>query len=167
MQGPDFAGAEQYAVRRLAGERASALVYLTVAHTRDDLLPAVERLAAAAGMVGTDFGLLRIAAYFHDLGFVEQRAEHEAASARIAAATLPGFGFRPAQARAVGNLIRATRLPQTPHNHRRPVVWRPVAVSSPARVSYGGRAGASRAGDAPECGVLAALLAQTATGATG
>ena len=115
MPYPDFAGAEQHALARLTAELAPALVYHSLTHTRDNVVPAVERLAAAAGIGGVWRGLLRTAAWYHDIGFVEQRDNHETATARIAAATLPAFGFRPGQVRAVGAMILATRLPQTPH----------------------------------------------------
>ena len=49
------------------------------------------------GVAGEALLLLRTAAYFHDLGFVEQREQHEAIGARVAAETLPRFGYRPDQ----------------------------------------------------------------------
>ena len=111
---PDLAGAERYALARLERELPAALVYHSLTHTRDDVVPAAERLALRAGLPGEALALLRTAALFHDLGFVERRSEHEAAGAQIAATVLPGLGYQPAQIGAIVGMIMATRLPQSP-----------------------------------------------------
>jgi uncharacterized protein len=114
MGEPDFEQARRYALLRLEQELDPALCYHSIAHTRDEVVPAAERLAALEGFGGEDLMLLRTAAYFHDIGFLERRAGHEAAGVRIAAAALPKFGYSPAQVAAIGQLIIATRLPQAP-----------------------------------------------------
>jgi uncharacterized protein len=113
---PDFEQARRYALQRLERELDPAFCYHSVAHTRDDVAPAAERLAALEGVAGEQLLLLRTAAYFHDIGFVERREGHEAAGAQIAAACLPTFGYSQEQAATVGRLILATRLPQSPQN---------------------------------------------------
>ena len=99
----------------LEHELSPVLCYHSVTHTRDDVVVAVERLATQEGVAGEALLLLRTAAYFHDLGFVEQREQHEAIGARVAAETLPRFGYRPDQIALIEGMILATRLPQTPH----------------------------------------------------
>lgn len=111
---PDFARAKQHALSRLERELRPDLFYHSLAHTRDDVLPAAERLARTEGVNGEPRVLLLTAAAYHDLGFLERRDEHEAASLRIAEEVLPRFGYAPEHVRIVGGLIRATRLPQTP-----------------------------------------------------
>jgi uncharacterized protein len=113
---PNFEGAVQYALRRLEHELLPAYIYHSVVHTRDDVVPAVERLAALAGVEGQELLLLRTAAYYHDLGFVEQRAAHEAVGVQIASLMLPRFGYNAAQIEAISGMIMATRLPQSPRN---------------------------------------------------
>jgi uncharacterized protein len=118
---PDFERAQRYALDLL--ERLSPdLYYHSASHTRDDVVPATERLALLEGVDGEQLLLIRIAAWFHDLGFVEQRADHEAVSARIAAQTLSGLGFNASQVKTISGMILATRLPQTPHNHLESIV---------------------------------------------
>ena len=112
---PDFARARAYALARLEHELSSVLCYHSVTHTRDDVVVAVERLATQEGVAGEALLLLRTAAYFHDLGFVEQREQHEAIGARVASEALPRFGYRPDQIALIYGMIMATRLPQTPH----------------------------------------------------
>jgi uncharacterized protein len=114
MKAIDFAGARRYALDRLDRELPRSLHYHSLAHTHDDVLPAVERLAKYTGVAGGDLLLLRTAALFHDVGYVERVAGHELASARIAAEMLPHFGYLPAQIGAVAGMIRATRMPQAP-----------------------------------------------------
>ena len=112
---PDFSRARAYALARLERELSPLLCYHSVKHTRDDVAVAVERLAAQEGVAGEALLLLRTAAYFHDLGFVEQREQHEAIGARVAAEVLPRFGYQPEQIALIQGMIIATRLPQTPH----------------------------------------------------
>lgn len=113
---PDFERARQYALERLERELPPTLVYHCVAHTRDDVVPAVERLAAMEGVTGEALLLLRTAAFYHDLGFVEQSLEHEAIGVRIAAEVLPRFGYSPAHIQVISGIIMVTRLPHTPHS---------------------------------------------------
>ena len=114
MSQPDFAGAIQHALRRLERELAPDLIYHSVRHTRDDVLPAAERLAALEHISGEPLALLRTGAAFHDIGFIEQVLDHEMIGIRMAAEALPRFGFSAAQIRQIGGMIRATKLPQTP-----------------------------------------------------
>jgi len=119
---PDFERAKQYALERLERELPSALIYHCLAHTRDDVVPVVERLAALEGIDGEDLLLLRTAAYYHDLGFVEQPAGHEAIAVRIVSEVLPGFGYSLEQIDVISGIIMATRTPQDPHTHLEEII---------------------------------------------
>jgi uncharacterized protein len=111
---PDYDGAQRYALHRLEG-LSPDLIYHSITHTRDDVVPAAERLAVRERVVGEDRLLLLTAAWFHDIGFVEQAADHELISIRIAREALPAFGYTPQQLQIISDLILATRLPQSPH----------------------------------------------------
>jgi uncharacterized protein len=117
MAQPDFENARQYALERLERDLSPAYLYHSLAHTRDEVAPAVEWLASLEHVAEEALLLLRTAAYYHDIGLVHQRASHEAAGVQIATVTLPSFGYSPAQIRLIGGMIMATRLPQNPHNH--------------------------------------------------
>jgi uncharacterized protein len=114
MRQYNFEQARAYALRRLECELPAALTYHSLAHTRDDVAPATLRLAAIAGVSGEQRMLLHTAAYYHDIGFVIQRADHEMISAQIAVEILPSFGYSPAQVEIIHGMIMATRLPQSP-----------------------------------------------------
>lgn len=113
---PDLARARAYALDRLTRELSPLLTYHSLGHTRDDVLPAAQRLAALAGITGEALLLLETASLYHDLGFVVQREDHESISIAIAEAVLPGLGYTPGQLEVIRDLINATRLPQTPRS---------------------------------------------------
>jgi len=112
----NFQHAKQYALHRLERELSPNFLYHGITHTRDDVVPAVERLAGMEGIQGDSLLLLLTAAWFHDLGFVEQPQYHELISARIAVQVLPGFGYTSEQVEIVRWAILATILPQDPRN---------------------------------------------------
>jgi len=116
MNQPDFEHARHYAFHRLERELAPDLFYHSIRHTRDEVLPAAERLAAMEGICEEQFLLLRTAATYHDIGFIEKYTGHEAVSIRIASEVLPRFGYSPTQIQAITDIIRATKLPQSPRN---------------------------------------------------
>ncbi|NOK61084.1 MAG: HD superfamily phosphodieaserase, includes HD domain of RNase Y [Chloroflexi bacterium AL-W] len=116
MDQPDFERARYYALERLRQELSSHLCYHSFAHTCYEVVPAVERLAMMEGVNGEALLLLRTAAYYHDLGFVEQGTEHEAVGVCIAAEVLPQWGYSRTQVQVISGIIMATRIPQTPQN---------------------------------------------------
>ncbi|MGD8406047.1 MAG: hypothetical protein PVJ21_20495 [Anaerolineales bacterium] len=112
----NFQHAKQYALHRLEQELSPNLLYHGIKHTRDEVIPAVERLAGMEGVQGDSLLLLLTATWFHDLGFVEQPQYHELISARIAVQVLPGFGYTSEHVEIVRWAILATILPQDPQN---------------------------------------------------
>lgn len=111
---PDIEKVRQYILERLARELPPELYYHSITHTRDDVLPNVQRLAELEGISEPeDWLILLTAALYHDIGFVETHLEHEEASMRIAAETLPQFGYSLTQIEFIRQLIQATKIPQT------------------------------------------------------
>jgi uncharacterized protein len=104
MSIPDFEQAKAYAFYRLETELPAEICFHDLRHTRDDVLPAAERLARLCDVEARELELITVAAAFHDTG------------ARITAQALPSFGFSSEQIEQVMGMILATRLPQTPHN---------------------------------------------------
>ena len=119
---PKFKKAQAYAIRRLEAELSPLLTYHSLRHTRDDVVVAAKRLATIENVDAEEHMLLVTAAYFHDIGFVEQRQEHEQASVHIVKKVLPGFGFSAAQNEVITGIIMATRLPQSPRNHLEQII---------------------------------------------
>jgi uncharacterized protein len=111
-----FAQARQYAADRMQRELPPHLTYHGLAHTRDEVVPAVELFANLEGILGEPLYLLLTAAWFHDLGYVEQTANHESIGAQIAAQVLPSLGYTENQIETIRSAIMATVLPQSPGN---------------------------------------------------
>ncbi len=116
MHYPDFEQARQYVVELLQSSLPAQRVYHNLAHTRDEVVPAAQRLATMEGIRGEALLLVRTAAWFHDIGFVVQGANHEVIGADLAAQALPRFGYGVEQIAVIQGMIMATRLPQSPHN---------------------------------------------------
>lgn len=116
MNSQSFEQARQYALQRLETELPSNLYYHGVHHTRDEVVPAVKLLAKMEGITGESLSVLQTAAWFHDIGYVEQPTYHELISVRIATNILPGFGFSENQVEEIRWIILATILPQAPNN---------------------------------------------------
>ena len=112
MDAQSFQQAKQYAFGRLERELSPNLVYHGLRHTRDEVVPWAEKLGPLEGISGEALDLLRTAAWFHDIGFVEGPANHELVSIRIAMEVLPGFGYTPAGIEVIRGAILATILPQ-------------------------------------------------------
>ncbi|MEZ4364433.1 MAG: AAA family ATPase [Kofleriaceae bacterium] len=105
---------ERYVLERLGRELSPRLTYHDIAHTRDDVVPAVKRLAALARRSRHETMLLVTAAWLHDLGFVECRLGHEQVGIGIARELLPSMGYPLEAIDTIASLIAATKLPQTP-----------------------------------------------------
>lgn len=116
MSQPNVEGAIAYAIGRLRNELPAYLTYHNLWHTKHDVMPAVERLARLEQVDEEGMMLLRVAAAFHDVGYVTRHNEHEITGARIAAQVLPEYGFSSKQIDAIMGMIVATRLPQMPRN---------------------------------------------------
>ncbi len=114
---PDFENAMEYVLGRLTKELPDNLPYHGIHHTRDDVLPAAERLANLAGLDAEALLLLRTAALYHDTGYVEQYTQNEPVGARIAGESLPKFGYTPAQVKVIQGIILATQMPQAPSTY--------------------------------------------------
>lgn len=114
MDQPDFERAKQYALEILTQELPATAYYHSIKHTRDDVLPAAERLAALEGIEGEALLCLRTAACYHDLGHVKHYQDHEAYSVSVAVEVLPRFGYRPAHIALISSLIMITKFPPQP-----------------------------------------------------
>ncbi len=114
---PDFEKARDYVLARLEHELLPGLTYHCLGHTQNEVVPAADRLATLEKVGDDDHLLLLTGAYFHDLGFIRQRQDHELISIQLAEQALPGFGYSDAHIAVVRGIIQATRLPQSPTTH--------------------------------------------------
>lgn len=90
------------------------LSYHCFDHTMDVLQQSV-RIAEAEGVTDQkDIFLLKVAALYHDTGFLKTYRFHEAASCEIFLEETNGFGFTEDDIAVVKRLIMATQIPQQP-----------------------------------------------------
>jgi uncharacterized protein len=105
-------------IKELACQKLTALdpklTYHDIHHTLD-VLKQSERIAKEEGVTDErELYLLRIAALYHDTGFLRTYAKHEPVSCTIFLEDTKAFGFTSEDKTFVTSLIMATRLPQIP-----------------------------------------------------
>jgi uncharacterized protein len=104
---------EANAIKRLR-ELSPDLTYHCYDHTMD-VLEQCERIAKAEGVSDQkQIFLLKVAALYHDTGFLNAYRFHEAASCDIFLEETRGFDFTEADTEIVKRLIMATQIPQQP-----------------------------------------------------
>ncbi len=109
---PDFNAAETHIINLLE-EKMPNLQYHNIDHVYD-VLNASLVIAKSERINEEELRLLRLAALFHDSGFIHSPRQHEAKGAEMAKEILPGYGLSSEQIETIGNMILATRIPQSP-----------------------------------------------------
>ncbi|HUS01477.1 MAG TPA: HD domain-containing protein [Chitinophagaceae bacterium] len=90
------------------------LTYHSVEHTLD-LLEQCERIALEEGITNErELLLLKVAALYHDCGFLETYSEHEKKGCEIFLEDAADFDFNDKEKNTICGLIMATRIPQQP-----------------------------------------------------
>jgi predicted metal-dependent HD superfamily phosphohydrolase len=101
---------ERHVRNRLETELPETLTYHGAHHTVSDVLPAVDRICRGEQVSDAQTELLRAAALFHDLGFVESYYGNEPIGASLAAQDLPEFGFSEDEIERIAGLILSTEI---------------------------------------------------------
>ncbi len=105
--------ARNYILNRMYSELNPVLYYHNVPHVLD-VLSAAESIGTAENISNTDMELLKVAALFHDCGFIVDADNHEKLGCDIARKALPEFAFTDREIDVICGLILATRVPQSP-----------------------------------------------------
>lgn len=100
-------------MKRMHDELNPVLYYHNVPHVLD-VLSAAESIGKAENISNADMELLKVAALYHDSGFVVNADNHEKLGCDIAVSALPEFGFTEQEVEVICGLILATRVPQSP-----------------------------------------------------
>src|SRR5215510_8517942 len=82
----------------------SYLTYHDVQHTKNVIL-AVEHLAISENLKGDDLILLKTAALFHDVGFLQSHQDHEELSCTFARKHLPDYHYSSQQIERICGMI--------------------------------------------------------------
>ena len=92
------------------------LTYHNLAHTQD-VMNQVERIARGENISDiNDLMLLKVAALFHDSGFLYVYKHHEERSCQIMEEFMQDGDFSQEDITRIKGMIMATQIPQTPHN---------------------------------------------------
>jgi predicted metal-dependent HD superfamily phosphohydrolase len=81
-----------------------------------DVLESALVIADSEKIPANEIKLLRLAALFHDAGFIRSSANHEQHGADMAREILPDYRLSTDQVETICGMIMATRIPQTPSN---------------------------------------------------
>lgn len=98
-------------LQRLQTGLPSKLSYHSYAHTLD-VLDRVESLGRAEGVSEEELPLLRVAAAYHDAGFLISNRDHERLGCRMVEKDLYPFGFSKEAIATICGMIMATKVPQ-------------------------------------------------------
>jgi predicted metal-dependent HD superfamily phosphohydrolase len=116
------------------------LTYHSIDHTIDVVIHS-ERIAAEEGIINErDLFLLKVAALYHDSGFLETYKDHEKISYDIFLRTA-GSEFTEDEKNIIRGLILSTKIPQQPKTHMERIIC-------DADLDYLGRNDFKRIGDA-------------------
>lgn len=113
MKAINFEGAKNYVINRLINEASSKLYYHGLHHTLD-VYNAAQELAAMEVINEEELVLLKTAALFHDIGFLEQYNNNEIIGATVVRQILPQFGYDSSQIDVISNMIIATDITKQP-----------------------------------------------------
>lgn len=106
---------EKFVSGLLENETPEGYTYHTLAHTQNVLKNAVF-IGNKEKLPVEEMNILRIAAWFHDVGYLKKYKGHEEASAEMAAKFLERHGVEENTRTAVAESIRATAFPQSPES---------------------------------------------------
>lgn len=100
---------------RLENELPYFLYYHSPEHTKS----VIERsifLAKNEGLSEKEIELIKVAALYHDAGFLIGREDHETKSCELASKELPEYNFTRGEIKKICGMINATRIPQKTNN---------------------------------------------------
>jgi uncharacterized protein len=92
----------------------SFLTYHSPKHTKY-VLEQAEMISMRENVSDHDLYLIKTAALFHDIGFIQQYKDHEEAGCEITREYLERYSFDPVDAEKIFGMIMATKIPQKPH----------------------------------------------------
>ena len=108
--------AEDYASSILIEKSPKQNVYHSLDHTKE-VVAAIKEIGQGESISEEELEILTIAAWFHDLGYVEKTRGHEEISAMFASSFLSENSYDTDKIDKVIGIILSTKVPQQPQNH--------------------------------------------------
>lgn len=110
-----FEKAYDFLIKKLETETPKYISYHSQSHTVE-VIQLATQLAEQERVHGKDLVLLKTAALFHDVGYLETYNGHEEFSCRMAESWLPQFGYTTDDIERINRMIMATKKPPSPHD---------------------------------------------------
>ena len=104
-----------FVISKLENELPKHVLYHNVQHTKSVIENAVF-IANREKCTDKEIALLKTAALLHDIGFIQTHVNHEELGCDFAIQTLPEFGYLADEVAEICQMIRATKMPQSPKN---------------------------------------------------
>ncbi|MDR5591025.1 HD domain-containing protein [Christiangramia sp. SM2212] len=100
---------------RLENDLPDYLHYHDPEHTKSVIEKSVF-LAEKEDLSKAEIHLIKVAALYHDAGFIIGRKDHEEKSCKLASQELPQYDYSKEEIKMICGMINATRIPQKTHN---------------------------------------------------
>jgi uncharacterized protein len=112
----DYKTIYEHVIRRLKNELPGHLHYHSTAHTLY-VLDKATYIGQKEALPRRDLILLKIAALYHDIGFIKGPENHEAIGCTMMEEDLKTWNIPLADIEDIKTIIMATKIPQNPQNH--------------------------------------------------
>jgi predicted metal-dependent HD superfamily phosphohydrolase len=113
---------EKKIIARLNSELDPRLYYHNSHHTKD-VVEQTERIAKREGIYDDEtLRLLKIAALYHDTGFIYTYNNHEQKGCEIVREDLLQYDFADDEVETIAELIMSTKVPQQPKSHLQEII---------------------------------------------
>lgn len=106
---------ERFVLKKLEG-LSPDLTYHSAGHTRDVLRQSIRIAEEESVMDERELFILKLAALYHDTGFLETYSNHEERSCDIFIRDAAEFKLNPVDCEQIKELIMVTKIPQQPKN---------------------------------------------------
>ncbi|MFT6747078.1 MAG: class 3 adenylate cyclase/HD superfamily phosphodiesterase [Glaciecola sp.] len=110
-----YRNVKKFMLAKLKNELPDGLHYHGLHHTID-VINAAERIAKGEDVDKAEKMLIKVAALFHDSGFLRKYAGNEPEGVNLAREILPKYGFTNKQVKRIEGMIMSTTIPQNPTN---------------------------------------------------
>ncbi len=109
----NFSPAEKFIIQKLENELPHNLTYHGLHHTFNVLKAAI-KIAGVQNLSEGHIKLLRLAALYHDAGFISTYKNHEEKSCELAMKYLPSYNLNSIEILTICRMIMVTKVPQSP-----------------------------------------------------
>ncbi|MFP4470676.1 MAG: HD domain-containing protein [Bacteroidales bacterium] len=107
--------ARKYVTKLFKENNDDKLRYHNIRHTRN-VVDAARLIAGKCMVNDRDMEMLLVSAWFHDVGYLERKVNHEDISKKYAREFLERHSMQPEYISQVERCIEATRVPQNPQD---------------------------------------------------